>query len=193
VASNPISELTAEQYLALDRAAEFRSEFVHGQIFAMAGGTNAHALIQGNVFAELHVALRNTACRPFGSDSRLMVSDEAYVYPDVTVVCTKQQSTGPDKDLLIDPVAIFEVLSPSTEKYDRGVKSRLYRGIDSLRDYILVSQEEIYIERLTRTPNGVWTVRDYLGLAEELKIDSIGVSIPLRRIYDRVDIAPAMR
>lgn len=191
MASNPISEFTAEQYLALDRAAEFRSEFVHGRILAMAGGSNAHALIQGNLFAELHVALRSTACRPFGSDSRVMVSDEAYVYPDVTVVCTKQQSTGPDKDLLIDPVAIFEVLSPSTEKYDRSVKSRLYRGIDSLRDYILVSQEEIYIEQFTRAPNGVWTVRDYLDLGDELKIDSIGVSIPLQRIYDQVDIPPA--
>jgi Uma2 family endonuclease len=107
------------------------------------------------------------------------------------VVCGKQQSTGPDKDLLIDPVAIFEVPSPSTEKYDRGVKSRIYRGIDSLKDYILVSQEEIYIEQFTRAPNGVWTVRDYQYPAEELKIDSIWVAIPLRRIYDRVEIQPA--
>jgi Uma2 family endonuclease len=83
------------------------------------------------------------------------------------------------------------VLSPSTEKYDRSVKSRLYRGIDSLRDYILVSQEEIYIEQFTRPPSGVWTVRDYLDMDEELKIDSIGVAITLRRIYDQVDILPA--
>jgi Uma2 family endonuclease len=137
------------------------------------------------------MALRGGVCGPFGSDSRVMLSDEAYVYPDVTVVCGKQDSTGPNKDLLIDPVAIFEVLSPSTEKSDRGVKSRLYRTVDSLRDYILVSQEEIYIEQFTRPPNGVWTVRDYLDMDEELKIDSIGVAIPLRRIYDQVDILPA--
>jgi Uma2 family endonuclease len=191
VASNPISELTAEQYLALDRAAEFRSEFVQGRMLAMAGASTRHGLIQGNLFGELFAALRGAACRPFGSDSRVMVSDQAYVYPDVTVVCGKQQSTGQNRDLLIDPVAIFEVLSPSTEKYDRSVKSRLYRGIDSLRDYILVSQEEIYIEQFTRPPSGVWTVRDYLDMDEELKIDSIGVAITLRRIYDQVDILPA--
>jgi Uma2 family endonuclease len=107
------------------------------------------------------------------------------------VVCGKQQTTGAYRDLLVDPVAIFEVLSPSTEKYDRSVKSRLYRTIDSLRDYVLVSQEEIYIEHFTRPPNGVWTVRDYLGPDEELKMDSIGVAIPLRRVYDQVEIPPA--
>jgi Uma2 family endonuclease len=190
VASNPVSKLTEEQYLAIERAAEFKSEFVDGEMFAMAGTSNAHGIIQGNLFVELHVALRGTACRPFGSDSRVRVSGRAYVYPDVTVVCSKQQTTGERRDILIDPVAIFKVLSPSTEKYDRTVKSRLYRTIDSLKDYVLVSQEEIYIEQLTRQPNGVWTFRDYQGPDAELKIDSIGVAIPLRRIYDQLDIAP---
>jgi Uma2 family endonuclease len=190
VASNPISELTAEQYLALDRAAEFKSEFLYGEMRAMAGASTRHAVIQRNLLGELYMALRGGVCGPFGSDSRVMVSDQAYVYPDVTVVCGKQQSTGQNGDLLIGPVAIFEVLSPSTEKYDRGVKSRLYRGIGSLRDYILVSQEEIYIEQFTRPPNGVWTVRDYLDMDEELKIDSIGVAIPVHRIYDQVNIPP---
>ena len=191
MASNPISELTAEEYLALDRAAEFRSEFLHGRMFAMAGGSTRHSLLQRNLLGELYMALRGGVCGPFGSDSRVMVSDDAYVYPDVTVVCGKQQSIDQNSDLLIDPVVIFEVLSPSTEKYDRSVKSRLYRTIDSLQDYILVSQEEIYVEQFTRPPNGVWTVRDYLDLGHELRIDSIGVSIPLRRIYDQVDIPPA--
>jgi Uma2 family endonuclease len=82
------------------------------------------------------------------------------------------------------------VLSPSTEKYDRGVKSRLYRTIDSLRDYVLVGQEEMYIEQFTRGPVDLWTVCDYPGLEEELKLDSIGVAIPLRRMYDQVDFPP---
>jgi Uma2 family endonuclease len=156
----------------------------------LAGASNAHALIQRNLLGELYMALRGGAGGPFGSDSRVGIPGRAYVYPDVTVVCGPQQTTGENRDILIDPVAIFEVLSPSTEKYDRTVKSRLYRTIDSLKDYVLVSQEEIYIEQLTRQPNGVWTFRDYQGPDAELKIDSIGVAIPLRRIYDRVDVPP---
>jgi Uma2 family endonuclease len=191
MASNPITKITEEEYLALDRAAEFRSEFLYGEMFAMAGGTNRHALIQRNLLGELYMALRGGKCGPFGSDSRVKVSSNAYVYPDATVVCEKQQTSGENRDLLVAPVVIFEVLSPSTEKYDRGVKSRLYRNIDSLRDYVLVSQEEIYVEQFTRGPGGLWTVRDYPGLEAELKIDSIGVAIPLRRIYDQVDLPPA--
>jgi Uma2 family endonuclease len=190
MASNPISKITEEQYLAIDRAAELRSEFVDGEVFARVGVTNRHALLQRNLFGELYVALRGKACRPYGSDSRVKVSSRAYVYPDATVVCGKQQTSGENRDILVDPVAIFEVLSPSTEKYDRGVKSRLYRTIDSLRDYVLIGQEEMYIEQFTRGPVGLWTVRDYPGLEEELKLDSIGVAIPLRRIYDQVDFPP---
>ena len=191
MASNPLSKLSEEQYLAIERAAEFKSEFVDGEMFAMAGTSNAHALIQRNLLGELYMALRGGACGPFGSDSRVRVPGRAYVYPDVAVVCGPQPTTGENRDILIDPVAIFEVLSPSTEKYDRTVKSRLYRTIDSLKEYILVSQEELYIEQLSRQPNGLWTIRDYVRPEEELKIDSIGVVIPLRRIYDQVDIAPA--
>jgi Uma2 family endonuclease len=191
VASNPVSKLTEEQYLALDRVAEFKSEFVDGEMFAMAGGSNRHALIQGNLFGELYVALRGSACRPFGSDSRVRVSSRAYVYPDVTVVCGRQRTAKADDDILIDPVSIFEVLSSSTEKYDRGLKFQLYRTIDSLKDYVLLNQEEVLVEQFTRRPDGIWTLRDCRGPDEELKIDSIGVAIPLRRIYDQVEIPPA--
>jgi len=191
VASNPVSKLTEEQYLALERAAEFKSEFVDGEMFAMAGASNAHGLIQGNLFGELYLALRGSTCRPFGSDSRVRVSSRAYLYPDVSVVCGKQQSAGEDRDILINPVAIFEVLSPSTEKYDRGLKFQLYRTIDSLKDYLLLNQEGVLVEQFTRRPDGIWTLRDCRGPDEELKIDSIGVAIPLQRIYDQVDIPPA--
>jgi Uma2 family endonuclease len=190
VASNPISKLTEEQYLALDRAAEFRSEFVDGEMFAMAGASNAHGLIQRNLLGELYLALRGSPCGPFGSDSRIKVSSRAYVYPDVSVVCGKQQTAGEYSDILIQPLAIFEVLSPSTEKYDRGLKFQLYRTIDSLKEYILVNQEQVRIERFTRQPDGTWSLHDYLRPDDELKIDSIGVAIPLRRIYDQVEIPP---
>ena len=191
MASNPVSKLTEEQYLALDRVAEFKSEFVDGEMFAMSGGKNRHGRIQRNLIVELDAALEDSPCEPFGSDSRVKVSSRAYVYPDATVVRGGQQAVDDDDDILINPVAIFEVLSPSTEKYDRGLKSRLYRTIDSLKDYILVSQEQLYIEQFTRQTDGGWSLHDYLGPDQELKIDSIGVAIPLRRIYRRVSILPA--
>ncbi|MGA2740526.1 MAG: Uma2 family endonuclease [Bryobacteraceae bacterium] len=190
MASNPVSKLTEEQYLAIDRAAEFRSEFVDGEMFAMSGGTNRHGRIQRNLLGEIYMGLRGSACEPFGSDSRVKVSSRAYVYPDVTVVCGERAAIDPDDDILIEPVAIFEVLSPSTEKYDRGLKFQLYRTIDSLKDYVLVNQEQVRVEQFTRQADGTWTLHDYQGPDETLTIDSIGVAIPLRRIYDQVAIPP---
>jgi Uma2 family endonuclease len=190
MASNPVSKLTEEQYLAIERAAEFKSEFIDGEMFAMAGGSNRHAILQGNLFGELYVGLRGSSCRPFGSDSRVSIPGRACVYPDVTVACGQQPAAGQNNDLLTNPVAIFEVLSPSTEKYDRGLKFQLYLTVDSLRDYILVNQDQVRIEHFTRQPDGIWIPRDCQGPDEELKIDSIGLAIPLHRIYDQLDLAP---
>ena len=191
MASNPISKITEAQYLALDRAAEFRSEFVNGEMFAMSGGTNRHGRIQRNLIVELGLALEDSTCEPFGSDSRVRLSSRAYVYPDVTVVCGEQQVVADDDDILVNPVAIFEVLSPSTEKYDRGLKFQLYRTVDSLKEYVLVNQDQVRVERFTREADGTWTLREHQGMDEALKVDSIGVSIPLERIYRRVSIPAA--
>jgi Uma2 family endonuclease len=187
VASNPISKITEEQYLALDRAAEVRSEFVDGEMFAMAGASLRHVRIQQNLAGELHAGLRGTRCEALGSDLRIKVSGQAYLYADVSVACDPVTADDYD-DSLANPVVIFEVLSPSTEKYDRGLKFQLYRTLGSLKDYILVNQEQVRIEQFTRRPDGTWTLRDYQGLDQELNVDSIGVSIPLERIYRRVSI-----
>ena len=191
MASNPISKITEEQYLAIDRAAEVRSEFVDGEMFAMAGGSMSHLRIQQNLAGELHAALRGNHCEALGFDCRIRVSSRAYVYADVTVVCGNPVMADGHNDILTNPVAIFEVLSPSTEKYDRGLKFQMYRTLDSLKEYLLVSQEQVHIEQYTRQPDGTWTFRDYQGPDAELKIDSIGVKIPLQGIYDRVDIPQA--
>lgn len=190
MATNRVSKLTEEQYLALDRAAEFKSEFVDGDMFAMSGGTNRHARIERGLFTELSVALENSPCEPYSSNSRVRISDRTFVYPDVTVICGEGPSVDEDDDILTDPVVVFEVLSPSTEKYDRGLKFQLYRGIESLREYILVNQEQVRIERFTRQPDGTWSLHDYLGADEELKIDALELTIPLRRIYRWVRIIP---
>jgi Uma2 family endonuclease len=190
VASNPVSKLTEEQYLAQDRAAEFRSEFVDGEMFAMAGASISHLRLQQNLAVELHAALRRQ-CEVLGSDCRIKVPGGTYLYADVSVVCGDPVTGDEHADNLLNPVAIFEVLSPSTEKYDRGLKFQRYRTIDSLRDYVLVSQEQVRVEHFARQPDGTWTLHDNQGPDQDLKIDSIGVAIRLQRIYRRVSIPPA--
>lgn len=189
MASHPVSKLTGEQYLNIERAAEFRSEFLDGEMFAMSGGSTNHARLQQNLSGELYVALRGSPCEAFGSDFRVKVSGRMYTYPDVSVVCGEPRVAGDDN--LLNPVVIFEVLSPSTERHDRGLKFQHYRTIDSLQDYILVHQDQVRIEQYTHRPDHTWTLRDYQLQQEHLKIDSIGVSIVIERIYDRVKIAPA--
>jgi Uma2 family endonuclease len=188
VASNAITKLTEEQYLAIDRAAEIRSELLDGEMIAMSGGSLRHARLQQNLSAALDAPVRAAGCEVFGSDFRVRVSRRMYAYPDISVVCGKALLADERQDILLNPVVIFEVLSPSTEKYDRGVKFLQYRTIESLRDYILVSQDSVLIEHYTRGDANTWTLRDHQALEQELKIDSIAVSLPLSRIYDRVEL-----
>jgi Uma2 family endonuclease len=188
MASNPVSKLTEEQYLAIERAAEFKSEFVDGVMYAMSGGTLRHAGLHGNIFAELRAMLRGTDCKAFNSDLRVRVSARMYAYPDVSVVCGRPSLADEQKDILLNPIAIFEVLSPSTELYDRGVKFQLYRTISSLREYVLVDQDQPRVEQYIRQDETTWTMRDHTNLDQDLKTDSISVSLPLRRIYDGVDL-----
>ena len=187
--SNPVTKLTEEQYLAIDRAAEFRSEFVDGEMFAMSGGSLRHARLQRNLLFELQSALRDTGCEAFTSDMRVRVpATRMYAYPDVTVICGKPVLSDEQQDILLNPVVIFEVLSPTTEKYDRGLKFQHYRAIESLKDYILVDQNQVLIEQFTRQDDNTWTLRDYQLLDQELTIPSINVSLPVRRIYDRIEL-----
>lgn len=189
MASNPVTKVTEEEYLAIDRAAEVRSEFFNGEMFAMSGGSMRHARLQANIGGELHTALRGTDCQAFGSDFRVRVSPgRMYAYPDVTVVCGKPLLADERQDILLNPAVIFEVLSPSTEQYDRSVKLRYYRAIESLTDYILVDQNQVRIEQYSRGDAGTWALRDYQHPEEDLQIPSIGISLALARIYDRVEL-----
>ena|ERR1700730_3764300 len=190
MASNPVSKLTEEQYLAIERAAEFKSEFLDGVMYAMSGGSLRHSDLASNVLAELRAMLRSSECKAFNSDLRVRVSARMYAYPDVSVVCGKPLLADDQQDVLLNPVIIVEVLSPSTEQYDRGMKFQLYRTIESLREYILVDQDKVLIEQYIRQDASTWTLRDQPTLQDELKMDSIGVSLPLRLIYDRVDLLP---
>ena len=189
MSSSPVTKLSEQEYLALDRAAEIRSEFLDGEMFAMSGASSRHIFLQANLQGELYAALRGAECRVCGSDFRVRVSATGmYTYPDLTVICGKLLLADAHQDILLNPAIIFEILSPSTEKYDRGLKFRHYRTIEPLREYVLVDQNQVQIEQYTRQPDNTWTFRDYQGLDAELKLDSIGVSLPLQRIYDRVDL-----
>jgi Uma2 family endonuclease len=191
VASNPVTKVTEEQYLAIDRAAEFRSEFLDGEMVARSGVSMRHARLHQNISVGLDNPLRDRGCEVFGSDFRVRVSRRMYAYPDVSVVCGEPRLADERQDILLNPVVIFEVLSPSTEKYDRGVKFQHYRTVDSLKDYVLVDQDQFRIEHYSRETDNTWTLHDHQGLNDELKIASIGVSLSLSRIYDRVELPGA--
>src|SRR5204862_418071 len=126
-----------------------------------AGGTQQHNRIQGNLYSEIHTLLRGTPCEVFSSDQRLKApSSGFYTYPDIAVVCGPRDHTNDDLDVIVNPVVICEVLSPSTEVYDRGLKFQRYRTIESLKDYILVDQNKMRIEQFTLQQRDVWTFRD---------------------------------
>jgi Uma2 family endonuclease len=187
MASHTVTKLSEQEYLERERAAEYKSEFFRGEMFAMSGASMQHGRLQRNLIVELSNALRAGRCEAFGSDLRVRVSSEMYTYPDISVVCGEPKLADKEHDVLLNPVVVFEILSPSTEKYDRGLKLQHYRTIASLKDYILVDQNQVRIEQYTRQDNNVWALRDYQNLGEELNLPSIGVAISLARIYNRVE------
>lgn len=178
--------LTAEEYLERDRAAEFRSEYYDGEMYARPGGTFSSALLAGRIIAGLAPALAGRPCHIATSVARVRVSATTYVYPDVTVVCGKPELAG--SDTLLNPTLIVEVLSESSERFDRGVKFWRYRRIDSLQEYVLVSQSEPRVDVLTRQPDGSWNLHEYSGLDSVAHLRGIGVSLSLKNLFQDVEM-----
>ena len=178
--------MTPDEYLAFERAAEQKHEYADGKIFAMSGGTREHSLIAGNILAELHGALLERPCEVHGSDLRIkVVATKRYFYPDVSVVCGNPRFEDDTRDSLENPRVIVEVLSYSTERYDRGEKFAHYRTIDSLQDYVLASQAEPLIEHYQRRPDGTWVYRA-LGPGERLVLASLDCEVLVDRAYLKV-------
>ncbi len=151
-----------------------------------------HATLQSNLIGELYAALRGGDCEVLPSSLRLRVSPgRMYAYPDLSVVRGEPLVADDIEDILLNPTVIFEVVSPSTERYDRGTKFQRYREIQSLQDYILVNQNMAHIEQFTRGEGSTWTLRDHDRLSDQLKIDSIAVTLPLTSIYDGVELPAA--
>ncbi|HTE17680.1 MAG TPA: Uma2 family endonuclease [Armatimonadota bacterium] len=181
---------TAEEYLALEREAETKSEYFEGRIFAMSGASREHNLIAGNLFRNISNQLDERPCEVYVSDMRVKVSaDGLYTYPDVAAVCEPPQIEDAHGDTLLNPSLIIEVLSLSTEAYDRSEKFAHYRKLESLTDYVLVSQDRVQVEHFVRSGEK-WLHTRINSREDTLEIRSIGCSVPLRDIYKRVRLAP---
>lgn len=182
---------TIEEYLAREQVAPYKSEFYRGQIFAMSGGTPRHNKVSGNIFGTLWGRLRGSSCSPYNSDQRIRIpSNGLSTYPDVSVVCGELQLDAQDPDAVVNPRVIFEVLSKSTESYDRGKKFDLFRQLDSLREYILVTQDEPQVERFVRQDDGSWNLTVFKGLEALLELPALECELPLREIYEDIKFGP---
>ncbi len=187
VRSTYISEV---QYLQAERQSPTRSEYLAGQVFAMAGASFVHNTITLNLVSALRQNLRGKGCSVLAIDMRVKVSEaSAYFYPDVVVVCGQPQFEDEQEDNLLNPTVIIEVLSPSTEELDRSVKFFAYQKLPSLREYLLVAQDRIRIEHFIRQPDGQWLQREYTLPEEVMALESVGARIPLSVVYEGIDIS----
>jgi Uma2 family endonuclease len=184
----PKRSLSEEEYLTFEQSSPIKHEFFHGEIYAMTGGTESHNLLAGNAYAALHAQLRRRPCKTYTSDQRIKVmATGLHTYPDVTIVCGKSQFIDRPHQTVINPIVIIEVLSPSTERYDRGMKFQNYRTIPTLQDYLLISQDDHRIEHYTRQENGEWLLREAIGLAAQITIQSIDCILTLEDVYEKVE------
>ncbi|MFN8634888.1 MAG: Uma2 family endonuclease [Chloroflexota bacterium] len=177
---------TPEEYLARERLAERKSEYRAGRIVAMTGASRAHNRITVNLGGELHQQLRRGPCEVYIADMRVRVRRSGlYTYPDVVVACGDIQFEDDQLDTLLNPVVVIEVLSPSTESYDRNEKFSHYRRLDSLQEYVLVAQDGVRVQRYARQGDQ-WVIAEYTSLDDELPLDAIGCRVRLRDVYERV-------
>jgi Uma2 family endonuclease len=177
-----------EEYLAIEREREYKSEYFAGEMFAMAGATENHNLVAFNVANVLGRQLKDRPCKAYLSDMRVRIEATGLTtYPDASVVCGPPQFHDAKRDILLNPQVIVEVLSPSTESYDRGKKFEHYRKLDSLRDYVLISQDRRQIECFTRQPDGRWTLHEASEPGSSLRLASIECDLPANEIYAKIE------
>lgn len=184
-----IRKYTVEEYYDLEEDEVYKSEFFDGEIFAMAGGSPEHSLIVASLLRELGNRLKGKSCTPYDGNLRVKIPATGLVtYPDASVFCKKLEFDPKDKrrQTAINPTVVFEVLSKSTESYDRGRKAENYRQLESLKAYILVSQTSPHIEIYERHGDGFWFLTEAKGLDAELPVKSLGLTLPLAEVYDRL-------
>lgn len=193
----PVERVTVEDYLRMEREADERHVYLDGRVWAMAGESPFHADISANLLIVVGSQLRGSPCRPRTKDTKVRsgpagpwparTTKGLFSYPDIVVVCGEPEYLDDTQEVLTNPAVIFEVLSPSTEAFDRGVKFERYRLWNpTLTDYVLVSQDRPSVDRFTRQPDGSWRMTEHLGLGAVCEVAAIGVRLPLAEVYDRV-------
>lgn len=180
--------LSPEDYLALERRSEAKHEYRDGEMIPMVGASRRHNLIVANIISELREQLKGRPCEVYPPDMRVKVdSIGLYTYPDVAVVCGEPRFEDAEVDTLLNPTLLVEVLSESTAEYDRGTKFAHYRKLDSLREYVIVSQRECLVEHYVRRPDGQWLFSEVGQFETSIDLPSIDCNLPLGEIYDKVD------
>ncbi|CAK0756856.1 Uma2 family endonuclease [Gammaproteobacteria bacterium] len=180
------TSVSRAEYLRAEEASSDKHEFYRGETFAMVGGTFRHAKIGLNISSYLHAILRGKPCQPMNSDMRISTPSGLDTYPDVSVYCDEPELTDHDRTLL-NPVLIVEVLSPSTRSYDRGDKFMLYRSIPSLRDYVLVESESVFVEHYQRVGQHEWRLHEYQQLSDVLELTCMGQVLEIAQFYEGVE------
>ena len=189
MSTHPKTFLTPEQYLEIERKAEFKSEYYAGEMFAMAGARMPHITIAANALALFHNQFRGRNCRVLGSDMRVKVSQTGlYTYPDIVAVCGEPQLEDSGLDTLLNPVLIVEVLSPSTEAYDRGRKFEHYRTIASFMQYVLIATDRISVDVYTRDREGRWILTSASKPEDVIQLSSVECSLRVADLYENTDL-----
>lgn len=189
-----LTYVTPDEYLRLERQAEYKSEYLNGEIFAMTGASREHNLISTNISSSLHGQLKGRPCEVYAVDMRVKVrANGLYPYPDIAVVCGEPQFEDDFVDTLLNPTLLVEVLSQSTERYDRIAKTSYYRTIDSLAEHLVVAQDEIRLEQHVRQPDGRWLLSEYVTLDAVVNLPSIECTLKLSDVYDRITFEPKRR
>jgi len=183
----PKKKWTVEEYLEFERSNEGRHEFLDGEVFAMAGATSRHGLICGSIYSSLFTQTEDRNCFVYQSDMRVKVSASGlYTYPDIVALRGEQQFEDAVQDSVLNPSTIIEVLSPSTERYDRGKKFQYYQSVKSLQEYLLVSQDSPRLELYSRHTGGRWIYSDFVEMNASLELPSIGCTLSLANVYRKV-------
>lgn len=178
-----------EEYLAIEREAEYKSEYLAGEIYAMVGASRQHNRIVTNCVGELRQQLKGRPCWVYSNDLRVKVNPTGlYTYPDVVVTCGGERFEDAQQDTLLNPLVIIEVLSKSTESYDRGEKFEHYRKLDSLMEYLLIAQDKQHLEHYIRQPDSQWLLSETSNLEDRVHLPSIECELALAEVYDKVDI-----
>lgn len=175
-------KLTVEEYLALEEADGIKYEYIDGEIYAMSGGTRTHSRIAVNCTTSIDMQTRGKSCEVFNSDMRVKITDIKYVYPDFSVVCGEPKFSDEKETMLINPIFVAEVMSPSSVDYDSGTKANFYRSLPSVQVYLLIDQDRPFAQLFTRHEAG-WLLREYEGLDKTIPLDSVGCHLEMSEVY----------